>query len=537
MKNKLASWITLSRNIYRDNWRFVWCTIGVCFGVFLIRPLITPIFLQQLFNEIETGTSKSLLILGFVALVALGILTMFSYILIVFSDAWFNHLTNYGNIHAFRSLFTIPFYKIEQQYSSEEQLNRISNGCSGSTSIFALLTQCVTYLICSVIVLILLVRISPAFLIYAIVLMVIEIIRASIEGKANYKFQSQIEIQSASTHGALFSLITNIEELSISSSQGYYLKQYNQFRQAVWKEQKKKAFLKAILDAVSETALLATMFGLYHQLFRLVQIGKASVGDVAAGQRLFEAFISNFSSARMNLMEVPKAFTTIDRLEEILDGAKLDITDEAKPIEDNNPFAINIKNLCIEGNDKTLFSNLNLSIKHGEKVAIIGPNGCGKSTLLKAILGEYTIKTGSISLAGKEISEITPEEKRTLIGYCPPTFQLYNISGFKNIEMGSFQEQVPLPQNQESAEEREKYIKSVPENMSEGQKQRVAIYRCLAGKTPIVIADEPDSALDLEQANVFVDCLIDNSNTLIAVTHNPAMLSKFSRIINLKDLL
>lgn len=536
MKKRLTGWISLAKMIYRQNWSYVFSTILACFGVFFLSPLITPIFLQQLFDQIESGTPSSLLRLVLATLLVLAIATAFAYVLLLYSEAWFCRLANHGSIHSFRSLYTIPFYQVGRRYSPQEQLNRIAHGCDGSTGVFAFSTNIITCLLSAGLVLVLLLRSSALFLVYAVLLASIEVIRTFVEGRRCFRIQKEIETHSAAAHGELFSLFTNLEELSVSSSQDFYIQKYRQARQAMWKEKQRKALLAATLDAVSETALLGTLWGLYSHLSVLIRTKAASLGILAAGQSLFQSFTGSLTRARSKAAMLPEAFAEIERLEEILEGSQPDYQEDSEPVPTSQP-AVEIRNLCIEGKEGELFPNLSLSIQPGEKVAVVGPNGCGKSTLLRAIMGEYPLSSGQVLLYGEDVFQLPPQRKRRRIGFCPASFQLYGVTGEENIKMGTTAKEMTLFENGESRQEREKYLHSPANKLSEGQKQRVAIYRSLIGKAPLVIADEPDSALDPEQAERFLDCLIRESDTLIAITHNPAALSKFTRVIDMKDFI
>ncbi|OUS69494.1 type I secretion system permease/ATPase [Pseudoalteromonas sp. A601] len=199
-----------------------------------------------------------------------------------------------------------------------------------------------------------------------------------------------------------------------------------------------------------------------------------------------------------------------------------------------------------ESNDA--LSGINLSIKAGEKVAILGRNGSGKSTLEKLILGLYEPTAGSIAVDNTDIHQIDPAELRHNIGYVPQTVSLFYGTLKDNITLSAWHardEQIISACEQSQLFD---LINSHPDGfdlqvgeqgrlLSGGQRQAVGIARALINDPPILILDEPTSALDHASEARIIANLKQHSaeKTLIVVTHRTSLLELVDRVIVLDN--
>lgn len=216
----------------------------------------------------------------------------------------------------------------------------------------------------------------------------------------------------------------------------------------------------------------------------------------------------------------------------------------------NNGNIIEIKDLkksYDNGKIKAL-NGINLEIKKGEFVSIIGPSGSGKSTLLNMIGALDKGDEGSINVANidlmhkKDLSSFRSSE----IGF---VFQLHNLipnlTVLENVEIPMLETPVSGKEMGERAlellksVELEDKIKQRPTKLSGGERQRVAIARALVNHPSIILADEPTGALDSKTGDLILNLLKDlhkkENVTLVMVTHEPYVANMADRIITVLD--
>ena len=200
-------------------------------------------------------------------------------------------------------------------------------------------------------------------------------------------------------------------------------------------------------------------------------------------------------------------------------------------------------------NEVRAIDGVNLTIEHGEFVAIIGQSGSGKSTLMN-MLGLLDIPTsGKYLLNGKDVDGLTDDELSEIrnkeIGFIFQGFNLItSLTAVENVEL-------PLVYRGMKKEERNKLavealnrvglshrLDHLPKQMSGGQQQRVAIARAVAARPPIILADEPTGNLDshsgVEVMKILHE-LHEEGRTVILITHDNDIANEAQRVIRIQD--
>jgi putative ABC transport system ATP-binding protein len=196
-----------------------------------------------------------------------------------------------------------------------------------------------------------------------------------------------------------------------------------------------------------------------------------------------------------------------------------------------------------------VLKGIDIHVKAGELVSIMGPSGSGKSTLLNVlgVLDDYD--SGDYVLSGREIKNLSQTKaakyRNDLLGF---VFQSFNLLPFKNA-----MENVALPLYYKGIKRNERnkialeYLEKVgladrwdhlPSELSGGQNQRVAIARALISKPKVILADEPTGALDSKTSDDIIKLFKDINKegiSIVIVTHDIEVAEKCDRIINLRD--
>lgn len=201
--------------------------------------------------------------------------------------------------------------------------------------------------------------------------------------------------------------------------------------------------------------------------------------------------------------------------------------------------------------ENTVFAlkDINLTIKKGDFISIVGQSGSGKSTLMNIIgcldiqtSGEYLLNNESISkMSNNKLSII----RNTTIGFIFQGFNLIpSLNAIENVELPLIYRGIKKKERQEIAYKSlikvglSNRIYHYPSQMSGGQQQRVAIARAIAGNPPIILADEPTGNLDSYSGNDILNILKELNNigkTIILITHDNEIAKSASRTIKISD--
>lgn len=195
--------------------------------------------------------------------------------------------------------------------------------------------------------------------------------------------------------------------------------------------------------------------------------------------------------------------------------------------------------------EKIILSNINLDIKAGEKIALVGKSGGGKTTLLNLIPKFYAVNSGIIKLDGIDISNISLNSLRENLAMVSQDTILFNDTIFNNIAYGNLSA-VNLEKVKKAAEaaNASEFINKLPDGfnhvigdrgvrLSGGQKQRIAIARAILKNAPILLLDEATSALDSESESL-VQAALDNlmiKKTSIIIAHRLSTIKNADKII------
>lgn len=277
---------------------------------------------------------------------------------------------------------------------------------------------------------------------------------------------------------------------------------------------------------------------------------KIQPGDMVA----YVMFVSTLIATIRRIIEFAEQFqrgmTGIERFLQIMD-ADIDIFDDPDATDIISPKGeIEFKNVTFEYPDdhNEVFSNLNLKIHAGEKVAIVGPSGGGKTTLCNLIPRFYDPTGGTITIDGRDIKKITLKSLRKNIGMVQQDVYLFSGTIFENIHYGrpdASRDEVIEAAKRAGADEfirelkngYDTYVGERGVKLSGGQKQRISIARVFLKNPAIIILDEATSALDNESEYAVAKSLnrLAEGRTTLTIAHRLSSIRNSDRILVLND--
>ena len=278
--------------------------------------------------------------------------------------------------------------------------------------------------------------------------------------------------------------------------------------------------------------------------------GLIDPGDLVAYMLYVTTLIATIRKIIEFTEQFQRGMTGIARFLEIMD-ADIEIFDEKDARELKAPKGnIRFQDVTFEYPDdhNQVFAHLNLSIRAGEKVAIVGPSGGGKTTLCNLIPRFYDVTEGKITLDGNDIKEYTLKSLRESIGLVQQVVYLFSGTVFENIAYGkkeATREEVAEAAKRAGAdgfirELKDGYDTYVGERgvkLSGGQKQRISIARVFLKNPPIIILDEATSALDNESEFEVARSLaaLSEGRTTLTIAHRLSSIKNSDRILVLTD--
>lgn len=354
------------------------------------------------------------------------------------------------------------------------------------------------------------------------------------------KLNRNVNIISARLSGLIFQLYSGISKIKISGAEIRAFNKWSELFKCQLKLEISPNFIVKFSDAIYTGIMLMSTIIIYIIVYK----NNISVSDyisfnAAYGTLLVAIF--NFSNIVNQIAYIKPAVMMIEPILK----QKPEINSKKNKVQKLNG-KIEISNLSFRYNKDMDFilNNLNISIKEGEYVALVGSSGCGKSTLFRLLLGFESPEKGTIYYDNKDIEKLDIQSVRKRIGTVLQDGKLFVGDIYSNITICA-----PWLSLEEAFEVAKKVgfdedIKNMPMGMftmisengggiSGGQKQRILIARALAMNPDILLFDEATSALDNVTQNIVVNTLSQMKNTRIVIAHRLSTIQKCDRILYL----
>lgn len=282
----------------------------------------------------------------------------------------------------------------------------------------------------------------------------------------------------------------------------------------------------------------------------LMKEGITSAGDFAASLLLISTLLGSIRTIVDFSEQFSRGITGIERFAEIMDE-KAEIVDSENAVDITDVRGeIEFRNVCfsyVKG-EKEILHNLNLHLKKGENLALVGPSGGGKTTLCNLIPRFYEPESGDILIDGKNIKDITLHSLRSNIGVVAQDVYLFSGTIRDNLVYGKAEatdEELIEAAKKAGAHD---FISALPDGyntyigergvkLSGGQKQRISIARVFLKNPPILLLDEATSALDNESEKLVQESLerLAKGRTTLTIAHRLTTIRNADEIIVLTE--
>ena len=289
----------------------------------------------------------------------------------------------------------------------------------------------------------------------------------------------------------------------------------------------------------------------------LVERGTLTLGALLAFVMVLAKFVEAFVHLPFCYVDAQAGFVSIRRVEELLNAAEETSGEkpEAKPTAENlgenktEKPAIEFEDVHFGYEaEKEVLCGVNFTVAQGEHIAIIGESGAGKSTVFRLLCGFYRPTAGSIRIFGRELREWELAAARNRIALVSQDIFLFPVSVYENLSFGN--REANRAQIEEACRQAEihAFIMSLPQGydtvvgergalLSGGQKQRISIARALLKDAPILLLDEPTSAIDVGTEELIQRALskVTEGRTCITIAHRLSTIQDSDRILKLSE--
>ncbi|PXV91684.1 ABC-type bacteriocin/lantibiotic exporter with double-glycine peptidase domain [Lachnotalea glycerini] len=383
---------------------------------------------------------------------------------------------------------------------------------------------------------------SVKLAIFTIIIAFILCFFSYINAKVNRKIQQNEIVVLTKAQDMINEIVNNIFTIKSTNSQrNMYCKWEDNFDKQVGLE-KEKAKCSSILSNMTQT--IQTFYSLFIIFggYVLVCQQEITLGGVIAFSTIGVSFLKPILSIMNSYSQILMIKLYLERLLDILDTPN-----ESSLMGDKNPSnykgEITLENVSYKYSEFSplAVSDVCLKINPYEKVAIVGASGSGKSTLLKVMSCLYLTTSGNVYYDDYNVKELNIHKLREKIGIVLQESCLFKGTFRENITMGRDFTEEDILKNIQVTKLGE-LVNSFPlgletnisesgQNLSGGQRQKVAIARTIISNPSIIFLDEPTSALDNESEKTVMEYLLNIKATMVVVAHRLSTIEKFDKII------
>ena len=531
------------------------------FRMFISLLLAVVIVLTTLYLPILTGRAVDTVIskgnVDFIRLTEV-IITMIIMMFITSLSQWCMTAINNGVAYhmvrdirnqAFKKIMKLPISYVDST-SHGEIINRIINDVDQfSEGLLMGFAQFFTGILTIILTIIILFTINVYVTLVVLLVTPIAMLVAGFIAKNTYKhFKSQSEKRAKMT-GIVDEMIAGLSTVKNFNMENSIKEEFKESDEELRVASQNAIFISAIAFPATRFVNSLVYAGVAISGALLAITGKMSVGQLTSVLSYATQYTKSFNEISGVVTELQNSFACAARVFTLIDE------EEILPDKDVNNIISDVDgNVEIEhvyfsyDKSKKLIENLNLNVKAGQRIAIVGPTGSGKSTIINLLMRFYDIDSGSIRIEGKNINDVTRKSIRENFGMVLQETWLKNASVRDNIAFGKpdadFEEIVAAAKESYA----DSFIKRLPkgydtivseggENLSAGQRQLLCIARIMLVLPPMLILDEATSSIDtMTEARISkaFDKMM-TGRTSFVVAHRLSTIKNADMILVLKD--
>lgn len=517
-------------------------------GINLYAPYVT----KQVIAIMETGNYKNsiqkVIMLSLILLGCFALRAVFQ-----FFNNYFSHVASWRLVTRIRCMLYDHFQKLSMSYYHDKQTGQLMSRVVNDTSTFEnLIAHAIPDLATNIItligVLIILLFINP-WLTFLVCIPIPFIALLSIVLRKIRRYFRLGQAKIAELNAVLQDNFSGMKEIQIFNKQEYELGRVTEKSTEHSSALIKALFYSGILNpSVNFISSIGTIIVLIAGPILALNSG-LKISDVVAFLLYLNLFYAPISTLTRVVEDMQQALAGAERVFEVLDTDP-DIKDkpEAKKVG-KLTGELEFNKICFSYNDEMpILDDISFQVNAGQMLALVGPTGVGKTTISALIARFYDPKSGTITMDGINIMDMTLESLRNQLSLVLQDVFLFNGTISENIAYGCDEASQKDIENAAKAACIDIYISSLPEKyetvigergvrLSGGQKQRISIARSVLRNSPILILDEATSSVDTETETEIQNAInkIAGTRTLIVIAHRLSTVKRADKIIVLEN--
>lgn len=485
--------------------------LSVIFAIFaIVANMAIPIFSGlAIDNMLEAGAVHFRTI--YIYLMIIAILTILSSLLDWLGEYYMNILT-YKTGESIRNALYNKINNVPIKYIDNHSHGDIMNTMSADVEnvtdgflsgfkaivcgVFQLLVIMVIMFVMRWTLALIVVVIAPLSLVLAIM----------ITKKSKRLYKQRVEVQ-GDLSGFAEEMMTNMKVIKAFNDEKNTVEKFNTYNKKMYTASEKSVFYASLANPASRlvNGILYGVIGVIGAF--MVMNGTIKIGRVSSFLSYSDNFTKPFNDLTSIFADLNIAIASATRVFEMLEEEN-EINDSKLPNLKKCDGTVDLKDVefSYEKSFK-LIENLNLNVKQGQRVAIVGPTGCGKSTIINLLMRFYDVDSGSIKVSKKDIRKVTRKSFRSFYGMVLQESWLYNASVKDNVAYGKPDASMDEIIEACKLANAHAFIEKLPDgyntiiteradNISAGQKQLLCIARIMLLRPPMMILDEATSNID-----------------------------------------